>query len=64
MAPLPARIRRRPRWSLPEAMLHHEGASTPDNLRILRARGDSMEPRVGEGDRRMVDISRRTPVTG
>ena len=52
------------RWSLPETMLRHEGAAVPDNLRILRARGDSMEPLVGEGDRLIVDISRRTPATG
>ena len=52
------------RWSLPEAMLRHEGGAVPDNLRILRARGDSMEPLVGEGDRLIVDISRRTPATG
>ena len=52
------------RWSLPEAMLRHEGGAAPDNLRILRARGDSMEPLVGEGDRLIVDISRRRPATG
>ena len=52
------------RWSLPEAMLRHEGGSAPGSLRILRARGDSMEPLVGEGDRLIVDISRRVPVTG
>ena len=52
------------RWSLPEAMLRHEGGAAPDNLRILRARGDSMEPLVGEGDRLIVDVSRRAPATG
>ena len=52
------------RWGLPEAMLRHEGGAAPDNLRILRARGDSMEPLVGEGDRLIVDVSRRTPATG
>ncbi|MCY4002133.1 MAG: peptidase S24 [Rhodospirillales bacterium] len=52
------------RWGLPEAMLRHEGGAAPDNLRILRARGDSMEPLVGEGDRLIVDVSRRRPATG
>ena len=52
------------RWGLPEAMLRHEGGAAPDNLRILRARGDSMEPLVGEGDRLIVDVSRRPPATG
>ena len=49
---------------LPETMLRHEGGAAPDSLRILRARGDSMEPLVGEGDRLIVDISRRAPTTG
>ena len=52
------------RWSLPEDMLRHEGGASPENLRILRARGDSMEPLVGEGDRLIVDVSRRVPATG
>ena len=52
------------RWGLPEAMLRHEGGAAPANLRILRARGDSMEPLVGEGDRLIVDVSRRAPATG
>ncbi len=51
-------------WRLPEDMLRHEGGVSPENLRILRARGDSMEPLVGEGDRLIVDISRRVPGTG
>ena len=52
------------RWNLPEAMLRQEGGSVPANLRILRARGDSMEPLFGEGDRLIIDISRRVPATG
>ena len=52
------------RWYLPEAMLRHEGRTAPENLRILGARGDSMEPLIGEGDRIVVDLSCRTPVTG
>ena len=52
------------RWYLLEAMLRHEGAAEPANLRILRARGDSMEPAVHDGDRLLVDIARKTPATG
>jgi len=52
------------RWYMPDAMIRHEGRTAPGNLRILGARGDSMEPFIGEGDRIVVDISRRTPVTG
>ena len=52
------------RWYLPEAMLRHEGNVDPATLRILRARGDSMEPAVHDGDRLLVDIARKTPATG
>ena len=45
-------------------MIRHEGRTAPENLRILGARGDSMEPLVGEGDRIVVDVSCRVPVTG
>ena len=52
------------RWYMPDAMIRHEGRAAPENLRILGARGDSMEPLIGEGDRIVVDISRKVPVTG
>ena len=52
------------RWYMPDAMIRHEGRAAPENLRILGARGDSMEPLIGEGDRIVVDVSRRAPVTG
>ena len=52
------------RWYLPEATLHHEGGAEPENIRILRARGDSMESVVHDGDRLLVDTSHRTPATG
>jgi phage repressor protein C with HTH and peptisase S24 domain len=52
------------RWYMPDAMIRHEGRTAPENLRILGARGDSMEPLFGEGDRIVVDVSRRAPVTG
>lgn len=52
------------RWYLPEAMLRHEGGARPEDLRILRVQGDSMEPQLREGDRLLVDVARRTPGTG
>ena len=52
------------RWYLPEARLRHEGGMEPENVRTLRARGDSMEPVAHDGDRLLVDTSRRTPATG
>ena len=52
------------RGYLPEAALRHEGGAEPANLRILRARGDSMEPAIHDGDRLLVDTGRKTPATG
>ena len=54
----------RARWYLPEAMVRHEGDADPKTLRILRVRGDSMEPEMREGDRLLVDTARRLPATG
>ena len=45
-------------------MIRYEGDASPDDLRILRARGNSMEPELREGDRLMVDVARRIPATG
>ncbi|MCY4488029.1 MAG: S24 family peptidase [Deltaproteobacteria bacterium] len=52
------------RWHWPENMIRYEGGAAPENLRILRVRGNSMEPKLHEGDRIVVDISRRLPATG
>ena len=46
------------RWYLPEGMIRHEGDAEPGNLRVLRARGDSMEPL---GLRRRPAAGRRDP---
>ena len=45
-------------------MLRHEGGTEPANIRILRARGDSMEPAIHDSDRLLVDVARGTPGTG
>ena len=52
------------RWYLPEAMVRHEGDADPKALRILRVKGDSMEPEMREGDRLLVDTAKRRPATG
>ena len=52
------------RWFLPEGMIRHEGAAVPDAIRVLRVRGESMEPELSEGDRLLVDTARRVPDTG
>ena len=51
-------------WYLPESMIRHEGDADPGSLRVLRARGDSMEPLISDGDRLLVNLARRTPGTG
>ena len=52
------------RWRLPEVMVRHEGDADPGALRILKVRGNSMEPEMRDGDRLVVDTARRTPATG
>ena len=52
------------RWHWPENMIRHEGGAAPENLRILRVRGNSMAPEMRDGDRIVVDVSRRLPATG
>ena len=52
------------RWFLPEGMIRYEGGAAPDAIRVLRVRGVSMEPELSEGDRVLVDTSRRIPATG
>ena len=52
------------RWFLPEGMIRHEGGAVPDAIRVLRVRGESMEPELSEGDRLLVDTSKRVPATG
>ncbi len=51
-------------WHWPENMIRHEAVAEPGNLRILRVRGNSMEPELRDGDRIVVDVSRRLPATG
>ena len=51
-------------WHWPENMIRHEAGSEPENLRILRVKGNSMEPELRDGDRIVVDVSRRLPATG
>ena len=57
-------VEEKAQWYLPEAMVRHEGDANPKTLRILRIQGDSMEPEMREGDRLLVDVARRRPVTG
>ena len=51
-------------WYLPESMVRHESGADPEHLRLLRVRGNSMEPEMSAGDRLMVDTAQRVPITG
>ncbi len=57
-------VHEKARWRLPEAMVRHEGDADPEAVRILRVRGNSMEPELREGDRIVVDTARRVPAAG
>ena len=52
------------RWRMPEAMVCEELGADPANLRIVRVRGNAMEPVLREGDRLVVDTARRLPRVG
>ncbi len=57
-------VHEKARWRLPESMVRHEGDADPEALRILRVRGNSMEPELREGDRIFVDTARTVPAAG
>ena len=57
-------VHEKARWRLPHGMVRHEGDADPDALRILRVRGNSMEPELREGDRLVFDTARRVPRPG
>ena len=57
-------VEEKARWFLPEGMIRYEGDAVPGAVCALRVRGDSMEPELSEGDRLLVDTSRRVPSTG
>ncbi len=57
-------VHEKARWRLPEAMVRHEGDADPEALRILKVRGNSMEPELREGDRLVVDTARTAPAAG
>ena len=52
------------RWRMPEAMIREEFGAEPANLRIVRVRGEAMEPVLRAGDRLIVDTAKRDPAGG
>lgn len=57
-------VTERAHWFLPEGMVRYEGNAEPGDLRLLRVRGESMEPELFDGDRLVVDTARARPVSG
>ena len=51
-------------WRLPEAMIRYEAGGAVEAARVLRVRGASMEPELSDGDRLLIDTSRREPAAG
>ena len=51
-------------WSLPRNMFRRGGHAAHESVRIVRVRGESMEPELSGGDRLVVDTADRDPATG
>ena len=51
-------------WTLPRDMFRRRGLDAHETVRIVRVRGESMEPELSGGDRLVVDTADRDPVTG
>ena len=52
------------RRQLQQGMIRHEGDVDPKALRLIKVRGDSLEPELHAGARVVVDTARRLPITG
>ena len=57
-------VRETVRWQMPEAMIRDELRAEPGNLRIVRVRGEAMEPVLRAGDRLLVDTAKRDTAAG
>jgi phage repressor protein C with HTH and peptisase S24 domain len=51
----------RDQWIIPSAVVQEMLHAAPKNIRVFEVVGDSMEPRLNEGDRVFVDIRYRVP---
>jgi phage repressor protein C with HTH and peptisase S24 domain len=49
------------RWEIPTELIRGFTSAPPDELKIIRVQGDSMEPTLLPGQRVMVDSADRTP---
>ena len=51
-------------WTLPRNMFRRGSRTALESVRIVRVRGESMEPELSGGDRLVVDTADRDPATG
>ncbi len=51
----------RAEWSLPDAVMREQLRAAPKNIRVFEVIGNSMEPRLCEGDRVFIDLRYSVP---
>ena len=49
-------------WLFADPIIRHEFGARPDDLRMIKVDGVSMEPLLSSGDRILIDLSRTVPV--
>ena len=49
-------------WLFADPLIRHEFGAKPDDLRMIKVDGVSMEPLLSSGDRILIDVSRTVPV--
>ena len=49
-------------WVFADPIIRHEFGARPDDLRMIKVDGVSMEPLLSSGDRILIDVSRTSPV--
>ena len=49
-------------WLFADPLIRHEFGARPDDLRMIKVDGVSMEPLLSSGDRILIDLSRTVPV--
>ncbi len=48
-------------WLFADPVIRHEFGANPENLRMISVDGDSMEPMLSNGDRLLIDVTRKVP---
>ena len=50
-------------WLLSDPLIRHEVRAWPDDLRMITADGDAMEPLLSSDDRILIDATQKVPVS-